>query len=202
MSRKKNALKNALHYLPNLNAIIFLFIACFEWSKIYGCTNVSFVIPLWTPKANKECPTILSSKCLSYQTKHLPSSKFNLFFKPCIILIFCPFWTIFIVMGVYNMNGFKTETMYDYYIIMKSMFFVVKLSSHPSIGYASLTIPLPWSTHKLHQNYSRPKAFSKSKFQFSQTLYSYHNFVQTKVFLKVTNISLYTNQKETNQKTS
>jgi len=101
---------------------------------------------------------------------------------------------------LYNMNGFRTETMYDYYIAMKFMFLVVKLSSHPSIGYASFTILLPWSTHKLHQNYS--KAFPKSKLQFSQTLYSYHNFVQMKVFLKVTNTSLYTNQKETNKKTS
>jgi hypothetical protein len=44
---------------------------------------------------------------------------------------------------MYNMNGFRIETMYDYYIVMKSMFFVVKISSHPSIGYASLTILLP-----------------------------------------------------------
>ncbi len=79
---------------------------------------------------------------------------------------------------MYNTNGFRTKTMYDYYIVMKSMFFVVKLSSHLSIGYASFTILLPWSTHKLHQNYSKPKAFPKSKFQFSQTMYSYHNFVQ------------------------
>jgi hypothetical protein len=41
------------------------------------------------------------------------------------------------------MNGFRTETMYDYYIAMISMFLVVKLSSHFSIGYASLTIFLP-----------------------------------------------------------
>jgi hypothetical protein len=33
--------------------------------------------------------------------------------------------------------------MYDYYIAMKSMFLVVKLSPHPSIGYANLTIILP-----------------------------------------------------------
>jgi len=46
-------------------------------------------------------------------------------------------------MFLYNMSGFRTETMYDYYIAMKSMFLVVKLSSHPSIGYASLTILLP-----------------------------------------------------------
>jgi hypothetical protein len=106
------------------------------------------------------------------------------------------------VVWLYNMDRFRIETMYDYYIAMKSMFFVVKLSSHPSIGYASLTIFLPWLTHKLHQNYSKPKAFPKSKLQFSQTLYSYHNFVQMKVFLKVTNTSLYTNQKENNQETS
>jgi hypothetical protein len=53
-------------------------------------------------------------------------------------------------MVLYNTNGFRTETMYDYYIVMKSMFLVVKLSSHSSIGYVSLTIPLPWITHKQH----------------------------------------------------
>jgi hypothetical protein len=47
------------------------------------------------------------------------------------------------VVHLYNTNGFRTETMYDYYIAMKSMFLVVKLSSHSSIGYASLTILLP-----------------------------------------------------------
>jgi len=41
---------------------------------------------------------------------------------------------------LYNTNGFKNETMYDYYIAIKSMFLVVKLSSHSSTGYASLTI--------------------------------------------------------------
>jgi hypothetical protein len=45
-------------------------------------------------------------------------------------------------MVMYNMSGFRTKTMYDYYIIMKSMFLVVKLSSHPTIGYASSTILL------------------------------------------------------------
>jgi hypothetical protein len=99
---------------------------------------------------------------------------------------------------MYNMNGFRTETMYDYYIAMKSMFLVVKLSSHSSIGYASLTILLLWTTPKL----LKTKNLSKSKLQFSQTLYSYHNFVQMKVFLKVTNTSLNTNQKENNQETS
>jgi hypothetical protein len=103
---------------------------------------------------------------------------------------------------MYNTNGFKTETMYDYYIAMKFMFLVVKLSFHSSISYASLTILIPWTTHKQHQNYSKPKAFQNSKLSFSQTLYSYHNFIQMKVFLKVTNTSLNTNQKETNQETS
>jgi hypothetical protein len=46
-------------------------------------------------------------------------------------------------MYLYNMNGFGTETMYDYYIVMKFMFLVVKLFSHPSIVYASFTIVLP-----------------------------------------------------------
>jgi len=47
-------------------------------------------------------------------------------------------------LDLYNTNEFRTEIMYDYYIVMKSMFLVVKLSSHSSIGYASLTILLPW----------------------------------------------------------
>ncbi len=81
MSRKKNAFKNALDHHPNLNLIIFWFIACFEWSKRYGCTNLSFTITLWAPKENKEWPKILSFKCLSYQTKHLPSSKLNTIFQ-------------------------------------------------------------------------------------------------------------------------
>jgi len=45
-------------------------------------------------------------------------------------------------MVMYNTNGFRIETMYDYYIAMKSMFLVIKLSSHSSIGYASLSILL------------------------------------------------------------
>jgi hypothetical protein len=81
-------------------------------------------------------------------------------------------------MQMYNMNGFKTETTYDYYIAMKSMFLVVKLSFHPSIWLCN-------SHHSPIMNYiqTTPKLFktkslSKSKLQFSQTLYSYHNFVQ------------------------
>jgi hypothetical protein len=34
---------------------------------------------------------------------------------------------------VNNTNGFRTETMYDYYIVMKFMFLVIKLSSQSSI---------------------------------------------------------------------
>jgi hypothetical protein len=49
--------------------------------------------------------------------------------------------------------------MYDYYIAMKSMFLIAKLFSLLSIGYASLTILLPWTKHKQHQNHSKPKAF-------------------------------------------
>jgi hypothetical protein len=60
---------------------------------------------------------------------------------------------------LYNTNGFRIEITYDYYIAMKFMFLVVKLSLHFSIGYVSLTIILPWITHKQHQNYSKPKAF-------------------------------------------
>jgi len=120
--------------------------------------------------------------------------------SPCLWASFHPLSSFLVVL--YNMNGFRIETMYDYYIAMKSMFLIVKLSSHSFIGYASLTILLLWTTHKQHQNYSKPKAFQNQNNQFSQTLYSYHNFVQMKVFLKVTNTSLNTNQKETNQKNS
>ncbi len=79
---------------------------------------------------------------------------------------------------MYNMNKFKTETMYDYYIAMKSMFLVVKLFFHLSIWLCN-------SHHSPIMNYTQatPKLFktkslSKSKLQFSQTLYSYHNFAQ------------------------
>jgi len=54
--------------------------------------------------------------------------------------------------------------MYDYYIAMKSMFLVAKLSFYPSIGYASLTILLPWTKHKQHQNHSKPKTFQNQNF--------------------------------------
>jgi hypothetical protein len=74
-------------------------------------------------------------------------------------------------LSMYYKNGFKTETIYDYYIVMKSMFLVVKLSSQPTIGYSNLTILLPWTTHKQHQNYSK----TKKLFQ-NQNFHS-HNFV-------------------------
>jgi hypothetical protein len=65
--------------------------------------------------------------------------------------------------AMYNTNGFGTETMYDYYIVIKSLFLVVKLFSHPSIVFASFTIFLPWTKHKQHQNHSKPKAFKKKQ---------------------------------------
>ncbi len=71
---------------------------------------------------------------------------------------------MFQTMVMYNTNGFKIKTMYDYYIAMKSMFLVVKLSSHSFIHYASLIILLPWITHKQHQNYSKLKAFQNQNF--------------------------------------
>jgi hypothetical protein len=111
-------------------------------------------------------------------------------------------WWVLAHLGLCNTNGFRIEIMYDYYIAMKFMFLIVKLFFHFSIGYVSLTILLPWTTHKQHQNYSKPKAFQNPKLPFSQTLYSYHSFVQMKVFFKVINTSLNTNQKETNQETS
>jgi len=68
--------------------------------------------------------------------------------------------------------------MYDYYIVMKSMFLVVKLSSTLLLVMQAS----PFSFHELHINNTKtiqkPKAFPKSKLQFSQTLYSYHDFVQ------------------------
>jgi len=103
---------------------------------------------------------------------------------------------------MYNTNGFRIEIMYDYYIVMKSMFLVVKLSFHPSIGYVSLTILLPWITHKQHQNYSKSKAFQNQNFKSQKLCIHIITLYKMKVFLKVINTSLYTNQKETNQKTS
>jgi hypothetical protein len=79
---------------------------------------------------------------------------------------------------MYYMSEFRIETMYDYYIVMKSMFLVVKLLSQLTIVYANLTILLLWTTHKQHQNYSKPKNFFKIKTSILTTLYSYHNFVQ------------------------
>jgi hypothetical protein len=44
------------------------------------------------------------------------------------------------------------------------MFLVTKLFSHLSIGYASLTILLPWIKHKQHQNHSKSKTFQNQNF--------------------------------------
>jgi hypothetical protein len=99
---------------------------------------------------------------------------------------------------MHNMNGFGIENMYDYYIAMKSMSLVAKSFYHLSIVYASFTFLLPWSKPKPFKT----KTLLKPKLQFSQTLHSSNTFVQMKMFLKVTNTPLNTNQKETNQETS
>jgi hypothetical protein len=52
-------------------------------------------------------------------------------------------WWVLVHLGVCNTNMFRIETMYDYYIVMKFMFLIVKLSFHSSISYVSLTILLP-----------------------------------------------------------
>jgi hypothetical protein len=75
------------------------------------------------------------------------------------------------------------------------MFLVVKLFSHSSTVYVSITILLLWTTLKQHQNYSKPKASKNPKLPFSQTSYSSHHFVQIEGPFKVTNTSLNTNQK-------
>ncbi len=68
--------------------------------------------------------------------------------------------------------------MYVYYIVMKSMFLVVKLSSTLLLVMQAS----PFSFLELHINNTKTipksKAFPKSKLQFSQALYSYHDFVQ------------------------
>jgi hypothetical protein len=65
-------------------------------------------------------------------------------------------------MSLYNTNGFKTKTIYDYYIVMKFMFLVVKLSSHSSIGYVSLSILLVNYTQTTPKLF-KTKSLSKSK---------------------------------------
>jgi len=106
------------------------------------------------------------------------------------------------VLGMYNTNRFRIETMYDYYIAMKIMFLVVKLSSHSSIGYASLTILLPWTTYKQHQNYSKPKAFQNQNFNSHKLCINTIILYKWRCFSRSQNTSLNTNQKEINQETS
>ncbi len=64
----------------------------------------------------------------------------------------------FSFLGMYNTNGFGTETMYDYYIVIKFMFLIVKLFSHLSIVSTTKTqtTPKPLQTKNL----------SKTKLQF------------------------------------
>jgi hypothetical protein len=72
-------------------------------------------------------------------------------------------WVVTLAMSLYNTNGFGTETMYDYYIAMKSMFLVVKLFFHLSIVYVS-----SFSYHELNTNntkiISNQKPFKNQNF--------------------------------------
>jgi hypothetical protein len=78
---------------------------------------------------------------------------------------------------MYNTNGLKIETMYDYYIAMKSMFLIAKLFSHPFIVYASLIIFLSWIKHKQHQKPFKTKSSKSFIILFHQALHLYNNFV-------------------------
>jgi hypothetical protein len=102
-----------------------------------------------------------------------------------------------------------TETMYVYYIAMKIYVFDGR-NIFSSFYCLCITICLPillsWIKHK-HQPLSKQKPFKiKTSIPFTilfyQTLHSYNNFVQVKVFLKVTNTHLYTIQNETSQEIS
>jgi hypothetical protein len=101
---------------------------------------------------------------------------------------------------MYNASGFRTETMYDYYIVMKSMFLVVKLSSTLLLVMQAS----PFSFHELHINNTKTILKKQKPFQ-NQNFNSHKLYIHTmilykmKVFLKVTNTSLYINQNETNQ---
>ncbi len=64
----------------------------------------------------------------------------------------------------------------------------------------------PFSFHNLHTNYTKiiqnQKPFQNQNFNFHKLCIHTITLYKMKVFLKVTNTSLYTNQKEINQKTS
>ncbi len=78
---------------------------------------------------------------------------------------------------MYNTNGLRTETIYDYYIAMKSMFLVVKLFFHPSIVYVSLIIFVPWIKHKQHKKSFKTRSLKSFTILFHQALHLYNNFV-------------------------
>jgi len=113
---------------------------------------------------------------LSFMPRWNPMYFFFLFFKNIIpyvteqgVWVSCPIeaqctfsfcvFQISSFVWLHNTNGFGIEIMYDYYIVLKFMFLVVKLFSHSSIDYASFTILLPWTKHKQPQSHSKPKAF-------------------------------------------
>jgi hypothetical protein len=106
-------------------------------------------------------------------------------FSFCVFQISSPVW-------LYNTNGFGIEIMYDYYIVLKSMFFVVKLFSHLSIVYASLTILLPWTKHKQAQNHSKSKTFQNQNFNSNKLcihiiiLYKWRCFSRSQTLIYIT----------------
>jgi len=104
---------------------------------------------------------------------------------------------------MYYTSGFRTETMYDSYIVMKSMFLVVKLSFTQLLVMQASPFPF----HELHINNTKTiqknqKPFPNQNFNYYKLCIHTMTLYKMKVFLKVTNTLLYTNQKETTQKTS
>ncbi len=72
---------------------------------------------------------------------------------------------------MYNMNRFGTETMYDYYITMKSMFLNLQLFfSHPLLSMQTL----PFSFHELNTNNTKTIQNQKS---FKNQNFNLNNFV-------------------------
>jgi hypothetical protein len=82
--------------------------------------------------------------------------------------------------------------MYGYYIVMKSMFLVAQLFSHPSIVYANLTILIPWTKHKQHKKLLKTKSLKPFAILFHQTLHLYNNFVTNEGISQGHNTPLYT----------
>ncbi len=85
-----------------------------------------------------------------YILKHPPNMDGNMYEEAwCQAMLvqqkktFCKPKGVYASSVLYNTNGFGTETIYDYYIVMKSMFLGCKIFLSPFIVYASFTIFLP-----------------------------------------------------------